>query len=60
MSLEIDERWDAIVNLMQDEIREDLHSKLAPTTNMIFLNAYLEKDPSFHKILKSEFGIDFA
>jgi len=52
--------WNAIVYLMDDDIREELHNKLAPTTNEIFLTEYLNRDPSFYDLLKSEFGIDFA
>ena len=44
---------------MDDEIREELHNKLAPTTNEIFLTEYLNRDPSFYDLLKSEFGIDY-
>ena len=34
------DHWDAIVNMMDDEIREDLHSKLAPCTDQVFFTAY--------------------
>lgn len=32
--------FDAAVNLMDDEIREDLHNKMAPCTDQEFLDAY--------------------
>jgi hypothetical protein len=32
--------FDAAVNLMDDEIREELHMKLAPCTDQEFLTAY--------------------
>lgn len=32
--------WDAIANLMDDEIREELHEELAPCTNQEFFTAY--------------------
>ena len=34
--------WDAIVNAMDDEVREKVHAELAPCTNTEFLNRYLE------------------
>lgn len=47
---------DAIAIHMDDEIREQVHFQLAPCTPDEFLAAYLEKDPDFEEILKSEFG----
>lgn len=38
--LEVD--FDAAVNLMDDEIREQLHSKLAPCSDQDFIDAYVE------------------
>ena len=32
--------FDAAVALMDDEVREDLHSKMAPCTDQEFINAY--------------------
>lgn len=32
--------FDAAVNLMDDDIREDLHNKMAPCTDQEFLDAY--------------------
>ena len=37
--------WDGVVDLMDDEIREKVHSELAPCTNIEFLRRYLELDP---------------
>lgn len=34
--------FDAAVNLMDDEIREDLHNKMAPCTDQEFLDAYVQ------------------
>ena len=34
--------FDAAVNLMDDDIRECLHNKMAPCTDQEFLNAYVE------------------
>lgn len=47
---------DAIAIHMNDEIREQVHFDLAPCSPEEFLTAYLEKDPDFEEILKSEFG----
>ena len=44
-----------IADYMNDEIRESLHSKLAPCTNEKFIAEYLKADPDFINILKSEF-----
>lgn len=35
--------FDAAVNLMDDEIREELHAELAPCGNQEFLDAYVER-----------------
>lgn len=34
--------FDAAVNLMDDDIREDLHNKMAPCTDQEFIDAYVE------------------
>lgn len=34
--------FDAVVNMMDDEIREELHNKLAPCTDQEFVDAYIE------------------
>ena len=34
--------WDVIVNAMDDEVREKVHTELAPCANTEFLNRYLE------------------
>lgn len=34
------DEWDAIVNLMDDEIREQLHNEIAPCSNQKFFSAY--------------------
>ena len=47
-----------IVNLMDDEIREQVHHELAPCTDMEFLRRYVELDPEFESVLESEFGIE--
>lgn len=48
----------AIVNLMDDEIREQVHRELAPCTDMEFLRRYVDLDPEFESVLESEFGIE--
>ena len=49
------EDMDVIGSYMDDEIREDLHLKLAPCTPETFISAYLERDPSFLDLLQNEF-----
>lgn len=44
-----------IASYMDDEIREDLHSQLAPCSPETFISAYLEKDPDFEDLLTAEF-----
>ena len=34
--------FDVAVNMMDDEIREELHNKLAPCTDQEFMDAYVE------------------
>ena len=34
--------FDAAVNMMDDEIREELHNELAPCTDQEFMDAYVE------------------
>lgn len=50
--------WNAIVNYMDDEIRETVHSEIAPCTEEEFLSRYIELDPDFERLLKNEFGIE--
>ena len=35
--------WDAIANVMDDDIREAVHAAVAPCTEAEFLAAYLER-----------------
>ena len=35
--------WDAIVNIMDDDIRESVHGDLAPCTELEFLAEYLRR-----------------
>lgn len=51
-------QMDVIASYMNDEIREDLHFKLAPCEPEEFLVAYVESDPDFEDLLKNEFGIE--
>lgn len=53
-----DELMATISSYMDDEIREELHYKLAPCTPEEFLSAYTERDDEFPEILKNEFGIE--
>lgn len=48
---------DAIAAYMDDDKRERVHFELAPCDPEEFLKRYLELDPDFEDILKSEFDI---
>ena len=37
--------WDAVVNLMDDDLRERVHAELAPCDERDFLARYLELSP---------------
>lgn len=43
--------WASIVELMDDDIREQVHADLAPCTNEEFLARYLDQDPEFEVVL---------
>lgn len=51
----LDKYWEAIVNMMDDDIRERVADELAPCANEEFLKRYLELDPEFQNVLDSEF-----
>lgn len=51
------EQLDIIATYMDDEIREQVHSELAPCTPEAFLNRYLELEPNFKELLLSEFHV---
>ena len=51
------EIMDAIASYMDDDIREELHFKLAPCSHRRFLKAYCKRDPEFAELLKKEFDI---
>lgn len=53
-----DDIMDAIVVLMDDDVREKVHGELAPCTNREFLVRYCELVPEFADVLNSEFSID--
>lgn len=48
-------RWDTIASYMDDEIREDIHQELAPCSEVEFFREYMERDPEFIDLLRSEF-----
>ena len=52
----LNKNWNAIVNLMDDEKREQVHRELAPCSNEKFLQRYLELDEKFETVLRG-FGI---
>lgn len=51
-----DKVMDNIASYMRDDIREDLHNDLAPCSHETFIRAYLDRDPDFINLLKSEFS----
>lgn len=53
-----EELLDAIATYMDDDKREKVHFKLAPCEPEEFLKRYLELDPDFEDVLKSEFSIE--
>lgn len=57
--IKIDQKtMDAIAVYMDDDKREQVHFELAPCDPEEFLKRYLELEPDFEDILKSEFSID--
>ena len=52
------ELMDTIASYMDDDKREQVHAELAPCEPEVFLRAYIERDPSFKDLLKSEFSIE--
>lgn len=52
------ELMDVIASYMNDEIREDLHSKMAPCEPERFLKEYAKRDSEFMELLWPEFGIE--
>lgn len=47
-----------IATYMDDDIREELHFRLAPCEPELFLKEYIKRDPAFAELLKTEFGIE--
>lgn len=58
IEIDINKNWDAIVNLMDDDIREKIHFEMAPCTEEAFLQRYLQLDRDFENVLQTEFGIE--
>ena len=55
LSLEV---LNAIAMYMTEDIREDLHFRLAPCEPKVFLQEYCKRDVEFINVLKTEFGIE--
>lgn len=51
------ELLDTIATYMDDDIREQVHSKLAPCEPVEFLRRYLELDSEFYELLNCEFHV---
>lgn len=49
---------DTIASYMDDDIREDLHFRIASCSPDLFLREYTKRDPGFVDLLKSEFSIE--
>ena len=49
--------WQSIANIMDDDIREQVHAELAPCSEEKFLSRYLELDPNFESVL-DQFSTD--
>ena len=54
-----DTNWTAIVNLMDDDLREEVHAEVAPCSNRCFFEIYLKKDPEFEQVVAENFGIEW-
>lgn len=52
------ELLDTIGTYMDDDKREQVHFELAPCEPEEFLKRYLELDPEFKGVLKTEFSIE--
>ena len=52
--------WNAVVNYMNDEIREMVAEELAPCSEDVFIRRYLELAPDFEYLLGEEFGIEWV
>ena len=52
------EQFEAVCNLMNDEIREQVNTEVAPCSNRNFIERYLELDPDFAQVLDEEFSVD--
>ena len=50
-----DEDMRSIADYMDDEIREELHSRLAPCSAEKFLLEYIKADPEILPILQNEY-----
>ena len=52
------EQFEVVCNLMNDEIREQVNTEVAPCSNRTFIKHYLEYDPDFAQVLDGEFSVD--
>lgn len=56
---EDENEWYYITEMMDDEKRERVHCKMATCANEEFMKAYINEDPDFENILRTEFGISY-
>lgn len=53
-----DDDMQIIASYMDDDIREALHSEIAPCSNEYFILSYIGRDPEFETLLRSEFEFE--
>lgn len=53
-----EQKLNDIAIYMDDNIREELHFRLAPCESDLFLREYVKRNPAFAELLKTEFGIE--
>ena len=57
--MNINNLYDYVVTLMDDEIRESVHAEYAPCSEVLFIKKYIQADPAFGDMLDTEFnGLD--
>lgn len=57
--MNINNLYDYVVTLMDDEIRESVHAEYAPCSEVLFIKKYIQADPAFADMLDTEFnGLD--
>lgn len=47
-----------ICSYMDDDLREAVHSDLAPCSGQAFIDEYIKRDPDFIEVICDIFGVD--